>query len=101
MLQLDQHNNIISYLILIISLRLLMDKAAMSESTNGAGRLDDARVCQVCGEPIYSRARVHPDCAKSVDSSKPVQQAPQKVCASCGEKSHVRKQFCSNCGTMF
>ncbi len=65
------------------------------------GNPRNVRRCEICGEPIYSRATVHPECAEQAGESRKLHEPPQKICSACGEKSHVRKQVCDNCGTMF
>ncbi len=62
---------------------------------------DEVRLCEICGEPIYSRARVHPKCAGRAGKPPATRKTPKKVCPVCGDKSHVRKLICDNCGTMF
>ncbi|MBC8352261.1 MAG: zinc ribbon domain-containing protein [Planctomycetes bacterium] len=58
------------------------------------------RRCAACGQPIYSRARVHPECGEKELDKQP-SNAPLKICSDCGEKSHVRTLVCRNCGAMF
>lgn len=64
---------------------------------------DKGRCCPVCGEPIYSRASVHPECASSdsAHADNLPKQPPQKKCKQCGKRVHVRTLVCPNCGAMF
>ncbi|NIP86504.1 MAG: hypothetical protein GTO03_13430 [Planctomycetales bacterium] len=71
--------------------------------------------CPICGEPSYSAAGIHPQCAtvqaeaprleqlkadKKAQQKKPQQRSWKKKCLKCGTEVHVRRKVC-DCGHDF
>ena len=77
-------------------------------------------LCPVCGETVYSRAGIHPQCAqhkadeqrtaliKKIAAKRPAQQQPSsltvkawhKRCPKCQGEVHIRQRACT-CGYQF
>lgn len=79
------------------------NKVLVMENSRNDLPEDGPRRCTVCGEPIFSRAVVHPECAanQTAPREKKRRKPPLKQCSSCGHKVHVRVLVCDRCGAMF